>query len=165
MTEHTATIDSLIGPLIIAVDEEGSLIRINFVRGEHQAGSGEPPPGKAALQGLEAVRRELDEYFRGERKQFEMTTKPRGTPFQLSVWHELERIPYGATISYMELAKRIGKPDAVRAVGAANGANPIPVVIPCHRVIGSNGKLVGYGGGLDRKELLLSIERSQRRLQ
>jgi methylated-DNA-[protein]-cysteine S-methyltransferase len=89
---------------------------------------------------------------------------PAGTPFQKRVWAELVRIPYGATISYAELARRIGDPAAARAVGLANGANPAPILIPCHRVIGSSGKLTGYGGGLEIKERLLALERRQLRL-
>ena len=89
---------------------------------------------------------------------------PQGTPFQLSVWKRLCEIPYGETISYGELARRVGNPNASRAVGLANGSNPIPIVIPCHRVIGSNGKLTGYGGGLPIKEKLLALERRQLRL-
>ena len=91
-------------------------------------------------------------------------SRPQGTPFQLAVWNRLCEIPYGETISYGELARRIGNPNASRAVGLANGSNPIPIVIPCHRVIGSNGKLTGYGGGLPIKEKLLALERRQLRL-
>ena len=101
---------------------------------------------------------QLTEYFSGKRQTFELELAPRGTPFQLAVWNALLAIPYGDTISYAELARRIGKPAAVRAVGAANGANPIPVIIPCHRVIGSNGTLTGYGGGIERKQWLLALE-------
>jgi methylated-DNA-[protein]-cysteine S-methyltransferase len=163
MTDYATAFASPIGPLTIVVDDDGALVRIDFRAGALL--SEERDLSAAARGALQGVRRELEEYFRGDRKVFEMPLSPRGTPFQLSVWRELEHIPYGATISYMELARRVGNPKAVRAVGAANGANPIPVIIPCHRVIGSNGKLVGYGGGLDRKELLLSIEQRQRRLQ
>jgi methylated-DNA-[protein]-cysteine S-methyltransferase len=101
---------------------------------------------------------QLHQYFNGERYEFDLPLAPEGTPFQLDVWRALEKIPYGKTISYLDLAKRIGKPAAVRAVGAANGANPLPIVIPCHRVIGHNGKLTGYGGGLEKKQYLLSME-------
>jgi methylated-DNA-[protein]-cysteine S-methyltransferase len=108
--------------------------------------------------------RQLRAYFAGELETFDLTVAPQGTPFQQEVWGELCRIPYGETISYGELAKRIGNPNASRAVGLANGSNPIPIIIPCHRVIGSNGKLTGYGGGLPIKEKLLALERRQLRL-
>ncbi len=104
------------------------------------------------------VMEQLQEYFRGERFEFDLPLTPEGTQFQIQVWRALEKIPYGETISYLDLAKRIGKPAAVRAVGAANGANPLPIVLPCHRVIGTNGKLTGYGGGLDKKQYLISME-------
>ncbi len=103
-------------------------------------------------------------YFAGEREEFDLPLAPEGTPFQQEVWRRLCAIPYGETISYGELARRIGNPQASRAVGLANGSNPIPIVIPCHRVIGSNGKLTGYGGGLPIKEKLLALERKQLRL-
>ena len=97
-------------------------------------------------------------YFAGKLRAFDLPLDLGGTPFQLRVWHELERIPYGETRSYLQIAAAIGAPKAVRAVGAANGANPIPIVVPCHRVIGSGGKLVGYGGGLPLKKRLLTLE-------
>ena len=111
------------------------------------------------------VMKQLKEYFDGERYQFDLPLAPEGTSFQLEVWRALEEIPYGETVSYLDVAKRIGKPAAVRAVGAANGANPIPIVIPCHRVIGHNGKLTGYGGGLEKKQYLLSMESLYRGLK
>ena len=104
------------------------------------------------------VRRQLEEYFAGERKSFELPLKLTGTEFQVRVLEELQRIPYGETKSYRDIAERIGRPKAVRAVGAANGRNPIPIIIPCHRVIGSHGELTGFGGGLDTKEALLRLE-------
>jgi methylated-DNA-[protein]-cysteine S-methyltransferase len=107
---------------------------------------------------IAAAKLQLDEYFEGRRKQFTLPLAPEGTPFQQHVWQALTTIPYGETTSYGVLARRIGKPAAVRAVGAANGQNPIPIVIPCHRVIGSNGKLVGFGGGLQTKQFLLRLE-------
>jgi methylated-DNA-[protein]-cysteine S-methyltransferase len=177
MIEKTAgsmieeTIDSPIGALQIAFDEEGALTRINFesrpllpaMRGPLFAPKHQPNVRRRGRDaGVRRVVDELDEYFAGKRTSFSVATRPHGTPFQLRVWRALEAIPYGETISYAELAERIGNPTAVRAVGAANGANPIPVIIPCHRVIGSSGKLVGYGGGLDRKETLLALERSTR---
>jgi methylated-DNA-[protein]-cysteine S-methyltransferase len=107
---------------------------------------------------LDHAASELHEYFAGHRREFNLALAPTGTPFQRQVWDELAKIPYGATISYGELARRIGKPTASRAVGAANGRNPLPIVIPCHRVIGAGGALVGYGGGMRNKEFLLRLE-------
>lgn len=102
---------------------------------------------------------QLEEYFAGDRREFDLPLAARGTEFQHRVWAELRRIPFGETISYGELATRIGKPTASRAVGAANGRNPLPVVVPCHRVIGSDGRLTGFGGGLPTKQALLDLER------
>ena len=107
------------------------------------------------------VIRQLDEYFAGKRQDFDLPLAPEGTEFQRQVWRGLQQIPYGETWSYGELARHVGRPKASRAVGAANGLNPIPVIIPCHRVIGSNGKLTGFGGGLETKSFLLNLESSQ----
>ena len=107
---------------------------------------------------MEEAACQLVQYLTGHRKSFELELEPAGTPFQRQVWEELRRIPYGTTISYADLARRIGKPKAVRAVGAANGKNPLPIVIPCHRVIGKDGSLTGFGGGLDIKRWLLALE-------
>jgi AraC family transcriptional regulator of adaptative response/methylated-DNA-[protein]-cysteine methyltransferase len=104
----------------------------------------------------------LTEYFAAERREFKVPLAPRGTPFQEKVWQELRRIPYGQTISYDELARRAGQPTAQRAVARANGMNRICILIPCHRVIGKDGSLTGYGGGLWRKRLLLGLEQSGR---
>jgi methylated-DNA-[protein]-cysteine S-methyltransferase len=104
------------------------------------------------------ARRQLSEYFAGERKEFDLPLRLNGTEFQLSVLDALQKIPYGETTSYAAIAECIGRPKAVRAVGAANGRNPIPIVVPCHRVIGSHGELTGFGGGLDTKEALLRLE-------
>lgn len=123
-----------------------------------------PPPGQRAddLQLLRAAAAELREYFAGERTEFTVPLALAGTPFQQAVWAELGRIPYGATWSYAELARRIGNPQARRAVGAANGRNPVPIIVPCHRVIGTSGELTGYGGGLPRKQQLLALEQKTR---
>ena len=107
---------------------------------------------------LKAARQQLDEYFAQSRRRFDLALDFRGTPFQMAVWQALSGIPYGETRSYGEIAREIGRPAAVRAVGAANGHNPIPIVVPCHRVIGSNGTLTGYRGGLEVKRLLLQLE-------
>jgi methylated-DNA-[protein]-cysteine S-methyltransferase len=110
------------------------------------------------------VRAQLQEYFAGERTTFDVPLAPQGAPFELEVWHALEEIPYGETVSYGEIARRVGQPGAARAVGTANGRNPIAVIVPCHRVIGADGSLTGYGGGLERKRLLLELELGQGRL-
>ena len=104
------------------------------------------------------VKKQLAEYFRGERRKFDLKLAPEGTPFQLAAWRQLRRIPCGKTISYGEQARRMGNPKAARAVGAANGENPISIIVPCHRVIGANGKLTGFGGGLGKKKRLLDLE-------
>ena len=110
---------------------------------------------------FDRVKDQLREYFDGARREFDLPLDLRGTDFQLTVWHELTRIPFGETISYGELARRIGLPAASRAVGAANGANPIPIIVPCHRVIGANGSLTGFGGGIETKKRLLALERPE----
>lgn len=149
-------IESPIGPLVLAGDGE-VLTHIRF-HGESDASWHEAPePFVDAIAQLRA-------YFAGELTAFDLAVRPQGTPFQQSVWRALLDIPYGETTSYGAIAKLIGKPDAVRAVGAANGANPIPIVIPCHRVIGASGKLTGFGGGLDVKEKLLRLESRQLRM-
>ncbi len=107
---------------------------------------------------IKEARKELEEYFKGDRKTFNLPLALKGTPFQKKVWQVLMTIPYGETMSYKQVAEAIGNPKACRAVGMANNRNPIPIVVPCHRVIGSNGKLVGYGGGLHIKEKLLEME-------
>jgi methylated-DNA-[protein]-cysteine S-methyltransferase len=114
------------------------------------------PPQAREL--VDALRRRVDAYFAGEHVVFDLPLAPVGTPFQSGVWDALRGIPYGETVSYAEIARRVGRPSAMRAVGAANGRNPIAILIPCHRVIGANGTLTGYGGGLDRKQALLALE-------
>ncbi len=111
---------------------------------------------------LRPVADEMNAYLAGNLRQFTLPVDLRGTPFQVAVWRGLQLIPYGETRSYAQIAAGIGRPHSVRAVGAANGANPVPIIVPCHRVIGSSGKLVGYGGGLDLKERLLALERAPR---
>lgn len=116
------------------------------------------PPGTRVRFGFEAITQQLDEYFARQRTVFAIPVAPHGTPFQRRVWSLLQSIPYGETWSYLDLAIALGAPTATRAVGAANGRNPISIVIPCHRVIGANGSLTGYGGGLERKQYLLQLE-------
>ena len=111
-----------------------------------------------------SVAQQLEAYFHGELQDFALNLNPKGTAFQLAVWRELVKIPYGCTVTYGELAKRLGNPQASRAVGLANGANPMAIVQPCHRVIGANGKLTGFGGGLDVKQRLLDLERGEPRM-
>jgi O-6-methylguanine DNA methyltransferase len=150
-------IDTPIGPLTAVVDERGRLVSLEFSgRSRVLASAGEPGP--RARAGLTRVAAELHAYFAGKRRKFTFPLAPRGTPFQRKVWDELLRIPYGATVSYRELAARVGNPSAQRAVARANATNPIAVVVPCHRVIGADGTLTGYGGGLDKKRRLLELE-------
>jgi methylated-DNA-[protein]-cysteine S-methyltransferase len=144
-----------IGTLRLVADEQG-LREVWFEHGRHQKAP--QSHWKRASEPLAQARQQLTEYFAGERQQFDLPLHPQGTPFQLKVWWELACIPYGVTISYGELARRIEQPQAVRAVGAANGRNPLPIVLPCHRVIGSDGSLTGFGGGLPTKRYLLSME-------
>lgn len=118
----------------------------------------ESPASDDVPEVLSECKSQLEEYFSGERKQFSLKLNPQGTDFQKSVWNELNEIPYGQTISYLDLSKRIGNTKSIRAVAAANGKNPIWIIIPCHRVIGSDGSLVGYAGGLSRKAWLLNHE-------
>jgi methylated-DNA-[protein]-cysteine S-methyltransferase len=154
-------IDSPVGPLLLTADTSG-LRQILFVNGRHPIKS--DPSWQEDSTLLQPVIEQLRAYFAGTRESFDLQLSPEGTSFQLNVWSELRKIPFGETISYGELARRIGNPKASRAVGLANGSNPISIVIPCHRVIGSNGKLTGYGGGLPSKEKLLALERRQLRL-
>jgi len=124
---------------------------------------GEEPADWARADDLPILRQaaaELGEYFAGQRKEFSVPVRLAGTEFQRTVWAELCHIPYGQTWSYVELARRVGNPQASRAVGAANGRNPVPIIVPCHRVIGASGQLTGYGGGLPLKKLLLALEHS-----
>jgi methylated-DNA-[protein]-cysteine S-methyltransferase len=114
-------------------------------------------PARPAPLVTEAMR-QIEEYFAGRRRDFDLPLDLRGTPFQIEVWEMVRQIPYGETRGYGELARALGRPGAARAVGAANGANPVPILVPCHRVIGAGGALTGYGGGLDRKKFLLELE-------
>ena len=150
-------IESPVGALHAVFDEDGRLAELGF-RPSRLFESSSLRVDPSTRSSSEALKTQLAEYFAGKRKEFDVELAPRGTPFQICVWEELRRIPYGDTISYAEVARRIGKISAIRAVGSANGANPIPVIIPCHRVIGSNGTLTGYGGGIERKQWLLALE-------
>ncbi|MCL4116469.1 UNVERIFIED_CONTAM: hypothetical protein GTU68_049861 [Idotea baltica] len=149
--------DSKIGRILLVGDEAG-LSHLLFESGKHFQTHGISPDWQENPAPFKQCIQQLNEYFDGERKQFDVSLNLSGTEFQRRVWEELTRIEYGQTISYAELANRIGQPGASRAVGSANGKNPISIVIPCHRVIGSGGKLAGYSGGLSNKLSLLQLE-------
>jgi methylated-DNA-[protein]-cysteine S-methyltransferase len=155
------TLDSPIGPLLLAGDDAG-LRYLLFAEGRRPVRP--DPDWEPDGTTLKEAAEQLEAYFAGRLRQFDVPLAPRGTPFQQEVWRALCDIPYGETTSYGALAERIGRPKAVRAVGLANGSNPIAIIIPCHRVIGSNGSLTGYGGGLATKRALLELEKGQRPL-
>lgn len=144
-----------IGPLVLAASAAG-VTDVRFSKGPRAAVP--DPAWELEPSRLVAVATQLDEYFAGTRRAFELVLAPRGTEFQLRVWRALASIPYGETVSYGELARRLAVPNGSRAVGLANGANPLPILLPCHRVIGSDGSLTGFGGGLETKRRLLELE-------
>ena len=150
VTTFTTLHPSPVGDILLRADDTGRLTEL-FLRHDERPRATDDGP-------FAAVHEQLDAYFAGELDSFDLPLTLHGTPFQMRVWDELARIPFGETISYSELARRLGDPKLVRAVGTANGRNPISIVIPCHRVIGADGSLVGYGGGLDRKRWLLEHE-------
>jgi methylated-DNA-[protein]-cysteine S-methyltransferase len=150
--------DSPVGRLMLAGDEK-ALWLLSFANGHNPVQPGDL--WQLSESPFQETKRQLMAYFNGELRDFTIPVRLVGTEFQRAVWNTLPSIPYGSTWSYGELARSIGKPEAVRAVGGANHANPIAIIIPCHRVIGSNGKLVGYGGGLDIKDRLLAFERGE----
>lgn len=145
--------DSPVGPLTLLATEKG-LAGVYFEDRYHDSWV------EGENLHLEQAEAQLRDYFAGEREVFELSLDPVGTDFQLSVWRALSSIPFGQVVSYLQIAEQIDNPKAVRAVGLANGANPISIIVPCHRVIGANGKLTGYGGGLDRKRDLLVHEKA-----
>ena len=148
-------IESPIGNLLLAGDGPG-LKLIGF-----PSGKGRVTPGSDWIEDISCfpqAEKQLGEYFSGKRRVFELKLEPEGTPFQVAVLDALKLIPYGKTRSYRDIAISVGRPKAVRAVGAANGRNPLPIIIPCHRVIGTNGKLTGFAGGLEAKTFLLELE-------
>lgn len=152
-----SVLDSPIGPLLLA-GTDGRLSMVGFPSGpKAQAPRGDWVRGDAAF---DAAKRQLSEYFDGSRRTFDLDLAPAGTAFQLRVWRALSDIPYGETRSYGQIAAAIGNPRAAMAVGGANGSNPLPIVVPCHRVIGSDGALTGFGGGLAAKRYLLDLERN-----
>ncbi len=148
-------LDTPIGELLLAGDEH-ALHELGFPDGPKRRRA--EPDWELRDAIFAEAKSQLNDYFAGALREFTLALEPSGTPFQLSVLDELQKIPYGETATYGEIAARLGKPQAMRAVGAANGRNPIPVIIPCHRVIGANGKLTGFGGGLPTKEALLKLE-------
>jgi methylated-DNA-[protein]-cysteine S-methyltransferase len=151
-TVRYTVVDTPIGPLLATAGEQDALTGLWFDR--------EPAPGWERDDGgvLGTLREQLDAYFEGELREFDLPLAPVGTPWQQAVWNALQDVPYGTTLSYGELADRLGRPSASRAVGAANGRNPISLIVPCHRLIGSNGALTGYAGGLERKAWLIQHE-------
>jgi methylated-DNA-[protein]-cysteine S-methyltransferase len=152
---HFAVLPSPVGELFASADTAGKVTGLHFLDGRT------PSRGAGWVHDEDALAplcRQLEEYFAGERREFELELSPAGSPFQLEVWSALRAIPYGETASYGEIAAAVGQPGAARAVGGANNRNPIAIVIPCHRVIGASGSLTGYGGGLPRKQQLLALE-------
>jgi methylated-DNA-[protein]-cysteine S-methyltransferase len=156
---HTV-VPSPIGPLTVVADD-GELVRLAM---SPPAALDPDELGERSDLAFGDVVRQLGEYFAGERTSFDLPLRPRGSDFELAVWHQLTLIPYGETRSYGHVAKAVGEPGGAQAVGAANGRNPLAVVVPCHRVIGADGTLVGFGGGLPRKRFLLDLEQRADRL-
>jgi len=160
MSRTHTVVPSPIGPLTVVRDGD-ALVRVamsppgQFVDAEL---------GERSDEGFEEVVAQLGEYFAGERTAFDLPLRPLGSPFELAVWEQLTRIPYGETRSYGHVARAVGEPGGAQAVGAANGRNPLAIVVPCHRVIGADGSLVGFGGGLPRKRYLLDLEQRGDRL-
>jgi len=147
--------DTPVGRLLLAGDAQG-LRRVHFQSGAHPMRAA--PEWREDVAPFARVLTQLGEYFAGTRRAFRLPLAPAGTAFQLAVWEALRAIPYGQTVSYAELARRLGNAGSARAVGLANGANPLPIIVPCHRVIGADGSLTGFGGGLHTKRALLSLE-------
>ena len=148
--------NSPLGRILVARNTEG-LTCINFQDGTEPVS---PQAGwREQASALADATAQLGAYFRGELRQFEIPLAPQGTAFQLQVWQAMKAIPYGQTLTYAELARKVGRPQAARAVGGASSRNPLPVVVPCHRVVGSDGSLTGYAGGLHLKQALLDLER------
>ena len=156
MKNAARIVESPVGRLYLAATDAG-LTELLFVD-EMDIDEDKPPGGGEAERIVRETAKQLAEYFDLKRKEFDVPLAPSGTEFQLATWQGLQTIPFGETISYAELARRIDRPRAVRAVGAANGANPISIIVACHRVIGADGTLTGYGGGLHRKRRLLELE-------
>jgi len=159
MTESRRLIDSPVGPILLSADGSGRLTGAQFGSGSATVTSRYPEvTGQAASRVLDDAAAQLGEYFEGRRRCFEIPLAMTGSPFQRHVWAQLQQIPFGTTVSYGQLAMQLGRPRAARAVGHANARNPVAVIVPCHRVIGSSGRLTGYGGGLSAKRRLLDLE-------
>jgi len=167
-TIHRTLLDTPIGTLVLEADDE-ALVHIELPRADAERRRAVNPSAPRTREGasndtgpvhgpLADAVAQLGEYFAGRRRRFELPLELSGTDFQCQVWGSLAEIPYGSTISYAELAAMVGRPTAFRAVGQANGANPLPIVLPCHRVVASGGRIGGYGGGLDMKRRLLALE-------
>jgi methylated-DNA-[protein]-cysteine S-methyltransferase len=154
MAESFAVVESPLGPLLLAAEDGALTLLWMSPLPERKTGA----VGARDKSVLAVAREQLDAYFSGDLTTFDLPLAPRGTPFQQRVWEALVEIPFGETVSYGLLATRLGRPGAARAVGLANGSNPISIIIPCHRVVGSDGRLTGYGGGIDRKAWLLDHE-------
>jgi methylated-DNA-[protein]-cysteine S-methyltransferase len=156
---HTYLIpESPVGTLTLAADDDERLCRLEFGEWSPRARAAEIVRVEEADGVIAETLQQLDEYFAGTRRDFDVPLAPHGTLFQLAVWDALRAIPYGETTSYGDIARSVGRPNAVRAVGQANGRNPIAIIVPCHRVIGSDRSLTGYGGGIERKRYLLGLE-------
>jgi methylated-DNA-[protein]-cysteine S-methyltransferase len=149
-------IDTPVGPLAAALDGAGRLTHLGFSKAEHKRIAVEG--GERNDKALIPVARQIAEYFTGKRKSFDFPMAAKGTDFQKQVWAALIKIPFGKTTTYAELARKLGRPNAFRAVGRANATNPIALIVPCHRVIGTNGTLTGYAGGIPIKQKLLELE-------
>ncbi len=157
MTTFSTHFDSPVGTLL-ALAKNDAITTLHMLGAKHEPVQNEAWIDSSKLAVFLQLRQQLSEYFDGKRKSFSVPLAPEGTDFQKAVWLALTKVPFGETRTYGQQAEMIGNPKAVRAVGAANGRNPIGIVIPCHRVIGSSGKLTGYAGGLDKKEFLLRLE-------
>ena len=160
-------ISTPLGDVWTVADESGALLQLDFDGGRYAPENEADFEQRYASEGcrlewrpaaLKPLARALQSYFGGELRRFDLATDPRGSEFQRRVWKELARIPYGSMVSYAQLAERIGRPGAARAVGRANATNPVAVVVPCHRVVGADGSLTGYAGGIERKRALLELE-------
>ena len=161
MSRTHTVVPSPIGPLTV-VREDGALVGVQMQLSRRPLER--ERIGERSDEGFEEACRQLDEYFAGERTRFDLPLRPVGSDFELAVWDQLTRIPYGETRSYGHVASAVGEPGGAQAVGAANGRNPLAIVVPCHRVIGADGSLVGFGGGLARKRFLLDLEQRDSRL-
>ncbi len=155
---HCLEVDTPLGSLLL-VAHESALVAAYFDGQKYHPGQPSQWLDGTSHPVLQAARAQLQQYFDGQRLDFELPLAPQGTPFQQQIWAGLQTIPYGTTLSYKGLAQQLHRPSAVRALAAANGRNPLSVIVPCHRVVGSNGQLTGYAGGLWRKEALLALEK------